>query len=273
MQITIRYLEQRDLNMHVKAKAQIKECYEKNKIGDPNFRSLTLSMKTRLRQMVGEAHWKKAQEYLDGFLKHKQQTRLEDQSSKTIGYDTTHTKEKQPTVSTALIAELSEDGRVLQHQQRGSTELAALIAKLPAATVAPFFYPATCLLGTGYKLSLNCRDCLSSNVSYTRGEQPRMFLCCCYRCGYRWKAIFPLSCDPLTDIAHVEYEQYVMRSALDDDDDVASMKCSTSTQFVPSTPVSNGTSRAVHSSPCAPPIPSVVGGSNFIPISDKLRNW
>jgi len=171
MQITIRYLEQRDLNMHVKAKAQIKECYEKNKIGDPNFRSLTLSIKTRLRQTVGEAHWKKAQEYLDGFLKHKQQTRLEDQSSKTIGYDTTHTKEKQPTVSTALIAELSEDGRVLQHQQRGSTELAALIAKLPAATVTPFFYPATCLLGTGYRLSLGVLSsfftCISTDTKLT----------------------------------------------------------------------------------------------------------
>ena len=54
--------------MHVKAKAQIKECYEKNKTGDPNFRSLTTSMKARLRQTVGETYWKKAHDCLDRFL-------------------------------------------------------------------------------------------------------------------------------------------------------------------------------------------------------------
>ena len=54
--------------MHPAAKAQIKECYEKNKSGDPQFRSLIKSMKTRLRSTVGEIYWKKAQDYLDYFL-------------------------------------------------------------------------------------------------------------------------------------------------------------------------------------------------------------
>lgn len=54
--------------MHVKAKATIKECYEKKKSGDPAFRSLTSSMKMRLRQTVGELYWKKAHDYLDHFL-------------------------------------------------------------------------------------------------------------------------------------------------------------------------------------------------------------
>ena len=54
--------------MHIKAKATIKECYEKKKSGDPAFRSLTSSMKMRLRQLVGEAYWKKANDYLDHFL-------------------------------------------------------------------------------------------------------------------------------------------------------------------------------------------------------------
>ena len=57
--------------MHVKAKAQIKKCYEKNKSGDPNFRSLRTSMKARLRETVGEDYWKKAHDYLDHFLKQK----------------------------------------------------------------------------------------------------------------------------------------------------------------------------------------------------------
>jgi hypothetical protein len=54
--------------MHALAKAQIKECYEKNKSGDPQFKSLTISMETRLRSTVGDLHWKKAHDYLDYFL-------------------------------------------------------------------------------------------------------------------------------------------------------------------------------------------------------------
>ena len=67
----LRYLEQRDVTMHANAKSQIKECYEKNKAGDPEFRSLTTSMKARLRATVGETYWKKAHDYLDHFLKQK----------------------------------------------------------------------------------------------------------------------------------------------------------------------------------------------------------
>ena len=59
--------------MHAAAKAQIKECYEKNKSGDPQFKSLTISMKARLRSTVGELYWKKAHDYLDHFLKQKKE--------------------------------------------------------------------------------------------------------------------------------------------------------------------------------------------------------
>ena len=69
--VLMKYLEQRDQDMHTRAKAQIKECYEKNKQGDPNFKSLTTSMKARLKQTVGDAYWKKAHDYLDHFLKQK----------------------------------------------------------------------------------------------------------------------------------------------------------------------------------------------------------
>ena len=54
-----RYLEQRDATMHANANAVIKECYEKNKAGDPEYSgSLTVIMKARLRATVGEAYWK-----------------------------------------------------------------------------------------------------------------------------------------------------------------------------------------------------------------------
>ena len=69
--VLMKYLEQRDQDMHTRAKAQIKECYEKNKQGDPNFKSLTTSMKARLKQTVGDVYWKKAHDYLDHFLKQK----------------------------------------------------------------------------------------------------------------------------------------------------------------------------------------------------------
>jgi len=69
--VLMKYLEQRDAKMHSAAKAQIKECYEKNKAGHEGFKSLTTSMKVRLRSTVGENYWKKAQDYLDHFLKQK----------------------------------------------------------------------------------------------------------------------------------------------------------------------------------------------------------
>ena len=56
--VLMKYLEQYDKDMHTRAKAQIKECYEKNKQGDPNFKSLTVSLKARLKQTVGDVYWK-----------------------------------------------------------------------------------------------------------------------------------------------------------------------------------------------------------------------
>jgi len=69
--VLMKYLEQRDKEVHTRAKTQIKECYEKNKAGDPNFASLTISMKSTLRAVVGEVYWKKAEDYLQHFLQSK----------------------------------------------------------------------------------------------------------------------------------------------------------------------------------------------------------
>ncbi|KAL3785515.1 hypothetical protein ACHAW5_005269 [Stephanodiscus triporus] len=79
--VLMKYLGQRDVNMFAAAKAQIKECYDKNKSGDPQFRSLTASMKVRLRATVGEIYWKKAQDYLDHFLKKKKRGKSTEESS------------------------------------------------------------------------------------------------------------------------------------------------------------------------------------------------
>ena len=43
--------------MHVAAKAQLKECDEKNKPGDPFSGSFIAAMTARLKKTVGEFHW------------------------------------------------------------------------------------------------------------------------------------------------------------------------------------------------------------------------
>ena len=69
--VLMKYLEQKDPSMHSRAKVVIKECAERNKNGDPQYASLTTSMQTRLRNEVGEVYWKKAEDYLNHFLKQK----------------------------------------------------------------------------------------------------------------------------------------------------------------------------------------------------------
>jgi len=73
--VLMKYLEQRDTAMHTRAKAEIKDCYEKNKNGDPAYTSLTHSMKARLKVTVGDEYWKKAHNYLEHFFKQKQKER------------------------------------------------------------------------------------------------------------------------------------------------------------------------------------------------------
>jgi len=71
--VLMKYLEQKDRPMHAKAKEVIKECADKNKNKDPEYQSLTLSMQRRLRATVGEAYWKKAEDYLNHFIRQKMQ--------------------------------------------------------------------------------------------------------------------------------------------------------------------------------------------------------
>jgi len=62
--VLIKYLEQKDKEMHARAKSIIKDCAERNKRKEPGYESVTNSMKKRLRQLVGDTYWKKATEYL-----------------------------------------------------------------------------------------------------------------------------------------------------------------------------------------------------------------
>ena len=70
--VLMKYLEQKDPAMHLKAKAVIRECAEKNKKKEPGYESVTASMQTRLRAMVGDQYWTRAEAYLNHFLKQKE---------------------------------------------------------------------------------------------------------------------------------------------------------------------------------------------------------
>ena len=52
--VLMKYLESKDAEMHRRAKNVIKVCAERNKQGDPKYASLTSSMRTQLRQVVGD---------------------------------------------------------------------------------------------------------------------------------------------------------------------------------------------------------------------------
>jgi hypothetical protein len=66
--VLMKYLEQKDQKMHASAKEVIRECAKKNKAGDPAYSSLSTSMQAHLKRLVGEAYWKKAEDYLRQYL-------------------------------------------------------------------------------------------------------------------------------------------------------------------------------------------------------------
>jgi len=64
----MKYLEQKDQSMHARAKEVIRDCAKKNKEGNPAYSSLSTSMQSHLKNLVGEIYWKKAEDYLRQYL-------------------------------------------------------------------------------------------------------------------------------------------------------------------------------------------------------------
>ena len=75
--VLMKYLEAKDPSLHQRAKLVIKTCAERNKAKDPEYKSLTAAMQTKLRECVGEVYWKKADEYLKHFLRSKMKEKVE----------------------------------------------------------------------------------------------------------------------------------------------------------------------------------------------------
>jgi hypothetical protein len=66
--VLMKYLEQKDPAMHTRAKEVIRDCARKNKEGNPSYSSLSASMQSHLKNLVGDLYWKKAQDYLRQYL-------------------------------------------------------------------------------------------------------------------------------------------------------------------------------------------------------------
>ena len=72
--VLMKYLEQKDPPQHQKVQAIIKDCAERNRRQERGYESVTASMKTRLKEVVDEAYWKRAEAYLHHFLQQKAKT-------------------------------------------------------------------------------------------------------------------------------------------------------------------------------------------------------
>ncbi|GKY91875.1 hypothetical protein MPSEU_000159100 [Mayamaea pseudoterrestris] len=70
--VLMKYLETKDPTLHQTVKTIIKDCAERNKRQERGYESVTASMKHRLRQVVGDQYWKRAEAYLNHFLKEKE---------------------------------------------------------------------------------------------------------------------------------------------------------------------------------------------------------
>ena len=69
--VLIKYLEQKDPNVHQQVKAIIKDCADRNKRGEQGYESVTVSMRLRLKRVVSESYWGRAEAYLRQLLSQK----------------------------------------------------------------------------------------------------------------------------------------------------------------------------------------------------------
>ena len=60
----MKFLERRDPEVYNRARQVIRECDERKKQQEPGFESITESIRTPLKQLVGPAYWKQVRSYL-----------------------------------------------------------------------------------------------------------------------------------------------------------------------------------------------------------------
>jgi hypothetical protein len=66
--VLMKYLEQKDPPLHQKVKTIIKDCAARNRRQERGYESVTVSMKARLKEVVDDNYWQRAEAYLHHFL-------------------------------------------------------------------------------------------------------------------------------------------------------------------------------------------------------------
>lgn len=117
--VLMKYLENKDPQMHSRAKHVIRECAEKNKKKELGFESVTASMKTRLRSTVGEQYWKRAESYLTHF-----QQKMAERKSKGAapGGTSSSSSSQQPPAQQAQQAAIQKQLAERQQNERRARE-------------------------------------------------------------------------------------------------------------------------------------------------------
>jgi hypothetical protein len=74
--VLMKYLEQKDPTLHLQVKDIIRDCAQRNSRKEAGYESVTAAMKRRLKEVVNDTYWERAEVYLEHFLKEKQEGKL-----------------------------------------------------------------------------------------------------------------------------------------------------------------------------------------------------
>ena len=118
--VLIKYLEAKDPRMHAQAKNIIKDCADRNKRQEPGYESVTLSMRRRLKELVGDHYWKKAHDYLVHFMEQKKR-----QAAQMAGRSSGSTSAAQQAKEQVKLRQQQQQQRQRQQQQEAQRRAAA----------------------------------------------------------------------------------------------------------------------------------------------------
>jgi len=65
--ILIKYLEKKDPGLHKQARSIIKDCADRNRRKEPGYESVTAAIRERLKELVGEAYWKRTEAHFEQY--------------------------------------------------------------------------------------------------------------------------------------------------------------------------------------------------------------
>lgn len=115
--VLIKYLEQKDPTLHQKAKLVIKDCADRNKRQEKGYESVTAAMRTRLKELVGDNYWQRAEAYLKHFLEQKRKN----QQGGSTGAGASSSSSSRPSGSSSTAtsaAAQAKQQKVLEAKQR-----------------------------------------------------------------------------------------------------------------------------------------------------------